>query len=220
MTPTPEYNLLFPPTESTKTELSGDTSHIPGQPSCFLENLSLPVSPHVLRLDTPAPLAVSSRHSHSLHLSRVALSPPALPESYPIPLTLPDGPCHALNLHQWDTLYPLGTETRSHSTSTDPRKLPDTPRDLTPPLLTQGNYLTPLRAHLGCRMLDCLHGIASPPLSSPKDVLSSRVCVPLLQLCSTLCNPMDSSLPDPSVHGILQARILEWVAIPFSRGYS
>ena len=34
----------------------------------------------------------------------------------------------------------------------------------------------------------------------------------------TLCNPMDGSLPGSSVHGILQARILEWVAIPFSRG--
>ena len=34
---------------------------------------------------------------------------------------------------------------------------------------------------------------------------------------SNLCNPMDCSLPGFSVHGILQARILEWVAIPFSR---
>ena len=34
----------------------------------------------------------------------------------------------------------------------------------------------------------------------------------------TLCNPMDCSLPGSSVHGILQARILEWVAIFFSRG--
>ena len=33
----------------------------------------------------------------------------------------------------------------------------------------------------------------------------------------TLCNPMDCSLPGFSVHGILQARTLEWVAIPFSR---
>ena len=40
------------------------------------------------------------------------------------------------------------------------------------------------------------------------------------QLCPTLCNPMDCSLPGFSVHGILQARILEWVAIPFSRGSS
>ena len=38
------------------------------------------------------------------------------------------------------------------------------------------------------------------------------------QLCPTLCNSVDCSLPGPSVHGILQARILEWVAIPFSRG--
>ena len=36
----------------------------------------------------------------------------------------------------------------------------------------------------------------------------------------TLCDPLDCSLPDSSVHRILQARILEWVAIPFSRGYS
>jgi len=36
----------------------------------------------------------------------------------------------------------------------------------------------------------------------------------------TLCNPMDCSPPGFSVHGILQARILEWVAISFSRGSS
>ena len=36
----------------------------------------------------------------------------------------------------------------------------------------------------------------------------------------TLCDPMDCSLPGSSVHGISQARILEWVAIPFSRGSS
>ena len=37
-----------------------------------------------------------------------------------------------------------------------------------------------------------------------------------LQSCPTLCDPMDSSLPGSSVHGILKARILEWVAISFS----
>ena len=36
----------------------------------------------------------------------------------------------------------------------------------------------------------------------------------------TLCNPMDCSPPGSSVHGMLQARILEWVVIPFSRGSS
>ena len=40
------------------------------------------------------------------------------------------------------------------------------------------------------------------------------------QLCPTLCDPMDYSLPGSSVRGILQARILEWVTIDFSRGSS
>ena len=40
------------------------------------------------------------------------------------------------------------------------------------------------------------------------------------QSCPTLCDPMDYILPGSSVHGILQARILEWVAISFSRGSS
>ena len=42
----------------------------------------------------------------------------------------------------------------------------------------------------------------------------------ITQSCPTLCNPVDCSPPGSSVHGILQARILEWVAIPFSRGFS
>ena len=41
-----------------------------------------------------------------------------------------------------------------------------------------------------------------------------------LQSCPTLCSPMDRSPPGFSVHGILQARILEWFAIPFSKGSS
>ena len=39
-----------------------------------------------------------------------------------------------------------------------------------------------------------------------------------LQSCPTLCDPMDCSLPGSSVHGIFQARVLEWVAIDFSEG--
>ena len=39
----------------------------------------------------------------------------------------------------------------------------------------------------------------------------------VVQLSPTLCDPMDYSLPGSSFHGILQERILEWVAIPFSR---
>ena len=48
-----------------------------------------------------------------------------------------------------------------------------------------------------------------------------KVKVPVTQSCPTqLCNPINCSLPGSSVHGIHQARILEWVAIPFSRGCS
>ena len=47
-----------------------------------------------------------------------------------------------------------------------------------------------------------------------------KVKVLVIQLCPTLCGLMGYSLPGCSVHGILQARILEWAAIPFSRGSS
>ena len=49
---------------------------------------------------------------------------------------------------------------------------------------------------------------------------SVSLCVCVTQLCPTLCNPVDCSLPGFSVHGILQARTLEWVAVYFSRGFS
>ena len=49
---------------------------------------------------------------------------------------------------------------------------------------------------------------------------SLKVKVFIAQSCLTLCKSMDCSPPGSSVHGILQARILEWIAIPFSRGSS
>ena len=58
---------------------------------------------------------------------------------------------------------------------------------------------------------------------STKSELSSwdrYVCVLVAPSCSTLCDPMDCTLPGSSVHGILQARILKWVAMPSSRGSS
>ena len=47
--------------------------------------------------------------------------------------------------------------------------------------------------------------------------VSVCVCAQSLQLYLTLCDPIDSRLPDSSVHGIFQARILEWIAISSSR---
>ena len=49
-------------------------------------------------------------------------------------------------------------------------------------------------------------------------VTSLKVKVLVAQSCLTLCGTIDSNLPGSSVHGILQERILEWVAFPFSRG--
>ena len=53
------------------------------------------------------------------------------------------------------------------------------------------------------------------------------ICLPMqesgllvTQSSLNLCNPMDCSLPGSSVHGLLKARILEWVAVPFSKGSS
>ena len=46
------------------------------------------------------------------------------------------------------------------------------------------------------------------------------VCAKSLHTCLTLCNPMDCNPPGFSVHGILQARILEWVVMPSCRGSS
>ena len=45
------------------------------------------------------------------------------------------------------------------------------------------------------------------------------VCAKSLQSCLTVCDPMDCSLPDSSVHGILQTIILKWFAISSSRGW-
>ena len=77
-----------------------------------------------------------------------------------------------------------------------------------------------------CSLLSCIQLFVTPcivacqaPLSmgfSRQENWSKLVA----QWCVTLCNPMDCSLSGSSVHGILQARILEWVAIPFSRGTS
>ena len=50
--------------------------------------------------------------------------------------------------------------------------------------------------------------------------LLAVLCTKSLQSCPTLCDPRDCSPPASSVHGILQARILEWVAVPSSRGSS
>ena len=52
------------------------------------------------------------------------------------------------------------------------------------------------------------------------DILAAAAAAELLQSCLILCNPMDCSPPSSSVYGILQAKILKWVAISSSWGSS
>ena len=58
---------------------------------------------------------------------------------------------------------------------------------------------------------------AKESVGGDKPRLSRKCWCSVAQSCPTLCNPMDCSPPGSSVHGIFQARILEWIAIPFSR---
>ena len=90
-----------------------------------------------------------------------------------------------------------------------------------------------LLSHISCvRLCDPIDG--SPPGSGPWDSPGKNTgvgchfllqCMKVksesegVQLCSTLCDPMDCSPPGSSVHGISQARVLEWVAIAFSGIY-
>ena len=73
------------------------------------------------------------------------------------------------------------------------------------------------------------YGVTAPlscvPVHTRFCLCPPRVCFPeseneVTQSCLTLSNPMDGSLPGSAVHGIFQARILEWAAISFSRGSS
>ena len=60
-----------------------------------------------------------------------------------------------------------------------------------------------------------------PPGKSPNKYSWTTIMFSeVAQSCPTLCDPMDCSLPDSCVCGILQARVLEWVAISFCRGSS
>ena len=65
------------------------------------------------------------------------------------------------------------------------------------------------------------HWLSGTVLSEYFHVLNLRgLKVKVTQLCLSLFDPKDCSLPGSSVHGILQVRILEWIAVPFSRGSS
>ena len=70
----------------------------------------------------------------------------------------------------------------------------------------------PLSCHVASSWI-----LVDTPDPTHRWTLSASMRAKPLWSCPTLCDPMDYSPPDSSVHGILQARTLEWVAIPSSR---
>ena len=66
----------------------------------------------------------------------------------------------------------------------------------------------------------CVPSALGQPMGVRLQGASPEMKVLVPQSCLTLCDPMDGSPPGSSVHGTLQARILEWVATSFSRGSS
>ena len=76
------------------------------------------------------------------------------------------------------------------------------------------------QGHTGAAGVGMLQGKDSLMYSKIQKTDTIGVRAKLLQSCPNLCNPMGCSPPGFSVHGILQARILEWVVMPSSRGSS
>ena len=79
----------------------------------------------------------------------------------------------------------------------------------------RGHHAEPLATNL--IFISCFMKTARSKALS-QELWFISMCVLVAESCPTLCDPMDCSPPDSSVHGIFQARTLEWVAISFSRG--
>ena len=95
--------------------------------------------------------------------------------------------------------------------------------ELSPPTSLLGNFLSVLQVSAQMSWIPQDPALITYPLCacplSYRCVLCARACL-AVQSCRILCDPMDCSPPGSSVHGILQARILEWVTISSSRGSS
>ena len=67
-------------------------------------------------------------------------------------------------------------------------------------------------------LISWLQSLSAVILEPPQKSLTAAAAAKSLQSCPTLCDPIDGSPPGFSVHGVSQARVLEWVAIAFSGG--
>ena len=190
-----------------------DKAETPGHEICLaaplLSTLTLAHSPEGYCLMIPGCLAFTV-HRNSSHL---CIFDCVIPLSWNLL-------SHLLNLMYFFSSF-------SYTDVLPSRKLPWNPRR-TPFLLASAVTVTNLHkhAHYPIEHTLCLHAVMIilgqenpfPPLTP--QYVCVYVCVLATQLCPTLCDPMDCCLPGSSVHGILQARILEWVAILSFRGSS
>ena len=128
-----------------------------------------------------------------------------------------------MDMEKWEPLYVVGRNVKWYSPygkhyEGPPPKLkiqlpydPVLPMDVYSKELTSGS-----RGGIGTAMFtEALFTVVKMRKQS-KFPLTDK-CVLVSQSCLTLCDPMDCSPPGSPVHRILQARTLEWVAIPFSR---
>ena len=87
--------------------------------------------------------------------------------------------------------------------------------------LSDKTYTTSLSGYPACQLQNLghlsIHNHVNQLLII--SIVYIHVCAKSLQSCPTLCNPMDCSPPGFSVHGVFQARILEWCAISYSRRF-
>ena len=100
----------------------------------------------------------------------------------------------------WSSGWDSACQCRGHGFDPWSRKIPHATGQLSPCTTTLSPHVTSYR--------------------SPHTLEPVKKCSEVARSCLTLWDPMDHSLPGSSIHGIFQARVLEWAAISFSRGSS
>ena len=158
---------------------------------------------------------------------------PFAPTGLPVFLPLCQPGAHLLWLHWWDSPHlpsPQPAVPHQPAQATLPgggcgpgpgaQVLPGTGRErgaprVCLPVSTHASWSVCLLAALGWKQ-----DTDPKEAAESRDVCSLMRTCSVTQLCPALCDPMDCSPPGSSVHGILQARILEWVAMSSSKGSS
>ena len=128
-------------------------------------------------------------------------------------------PVGVVRCSPWAQLLPPGH--RFHSAGLSPFPVNSLSTIFRPLSLCQAHTWSP-QLHPQKKLLRAFVLRQTPKIRTKRSLSSFTLMLCMLcevaQSCPTLCDPVDCSPPGSSVHGILEARILEWVAISFSRG--